>query len=153
MNAVQNLVQLPHDLGSLTSPGRLNKLIWFTFVIVYQYLVLTLYNTVVATLYGLDGPGIESRWRRDIPQPSRLALAPTQPPMSWVPSHSGHKAVGAWSWPPTPVWHWDQRKSRAIRVLSLWAFMACSRANLKYRDYYRNNKTHFCLRHDGVCGS
>ena len=25
----------------------------------------------IATRYGLDGPGIESRWRRDFPQPSR----------------------------------------------------------------------------------
>ena len=27
--------------------------------------------------YGLDGPGIESRWRRGFPHPSRLALRPT----------------------------------------------------------------------------
>ena len=35
----------------------------------------------IATRYGLDGPGIESRWERDIVHPSRLALAPTQPPI------------------------------------------------------------------------
>ena len=28
----------------------------------------------IATRYGLDGPGIESRWRRDFPHPSRPAL-------------------------------------------------------------------------------
>jgi hypothetical protein len=38
----------------------------------------------VATRYGLDGPGIESRLGRDFPQPSRLALWPTQPPLEWV---------------------------------------------------------------------
>jgi hypothetical protein len=27
----------------------------------------------VATRYGLDGPGIESRWRRDFPHPSGAA--------------------------------------------------------------------------------
>ena len=39
----------------------------------------------IATRYGLDGPGIESRWRRDFPQPSRPALGATQPPVEWVP--------------------------------------------------------------------
>jgi len=27
--------------------------------------------------YGLEGPGIESRWGRDVPHPSRPALGPT----------------------------------------------------------------------------
>ena len=38
-----------------------------------------------ATRYGLDGPGIECRWWREFPQPSRTALGPTQPPIQWVP--------------------------------------------------------------------
>jgi hypothetical protein len=33
------------------------------------------------TGYGLDGPGIESRWGRDFSHTSRLALGPTQPPV------------------------------------------------------------------------
>jgi hypothetical protein len=32
----------------------------------------------IATLYGLDGPGTESRWRLDFPHLSRPALGPTQ---------------------------------------------------------------------------
>ena len=33
----------------------------------------------IATRHGLDGPGIESRWRRDFPHPYRPALVSTQP--------------------------------------------------------------------------
>ena len=42
----------------------------------------------IATRYGLDGPGIESRWGRDFPHPSRPALGPTQPPVQWLPGLS-----------------------------------------------------------------
>ena len=57
----------------------------------------------IATRYGLDGTGIESRWRRDFPHPSRPALGPTQPPIKWVLGIlPGGKAAGAWCWPPTP---------------------------------------------------
>ena len=37
-----------------------------------------------ATRYGLDGPGIESRWERDFLHPSRPALPPPQPPIQWI---------------------------------------------------------------------
>jgi hypothetical protein len=39
----------------------------------------------ITTAYGLDGPGIESRWGRYFPHLYRPALRPTQPPVQWVP--------------------------------------------------------------------
>jgi hypothetical protein len=42
----------------------------------------------IAINYGLDGPGIESRWERDFSHPSTPALGPTQPPVQWVPGLS-----------------------------------------------------------------
>ena len=55
-------------------------------------------NSVVgiATSYGLNGPGIESRWGRDFPRPPRPALGHTQPPLWWESSlFLGDEAAGA----------------------------------------------------------
>ena len=39
----------------------------------------------IATPYGMDGPGIKSRWDRDFPHPFGPTLGSTQPPILWVP--------------------------------------------------------------------
>ena len=58
----------------------------------------------IATRYRLDGPGIESRWGRDFPHPSRSALGPTQSPVQWVPGLSqGVKSVRGVTLTPHPL--------------------------------------------------
>ena len=57
----------------------------------------------IKTRYGLDGPGIETRWGRDFPYPSRPALGPTHPPVQWVPGlYPGVKRQGRGADHPPP---------------------------------------------------
>ena len=42
----------------------------------------------IETRYGLNGPGIESRWGRDFPLQSIPVLGPTHPPIQWGPGLS-----------------------------------------------------------------
>jgi hypothetical protein len=50
----------------------------------YETCSIYCYTLNTAIRYGLDGPGIESRWGRDYPRPSRPALGPNQSPIQWV---------------------------------------------------------------------
>jgi hypothetical protein len=80
--------------------------LWFDNFLIYERYSCSCWDSSVgiATRYELDGPGIESRWGRDFPQPSRPALGPTQPPIQWLPGlFPRDKAAGAWSWTPTPI--------------------------------------------------
>ena len=54
-------------------------------------------SVLIATRYGLDGLGIESRFGRNFLLPSTPALGPTQLPTQWVPGlFPGDKAAGTW---------------------------------------------------------
>jgi len=50
----------------------------------------------IATRHGLDGFGIESRWERDFPHPSRPAMGPTHLLYNGYRVFPGGKAVGPW---------------------------------------------------------
>ena len=72
----------------------------------------------IATGYGLYGPGIETRCRRDFLHLSRPVLGPTQPPVKWVPAVSPGVKIGrvvTLTLHPLLV-SWS-RKRRAIPVL------------------------------------
>ena len=81
------------DVCIQSSHFAYNPNINYVFLISIPFSILPRNNTTVrgrdssvgiATRYGLDGPGIESRWGRDFPHPSRTTLGPTQPPIQWV---------------------------------------------------------------------
>ena len=85
----------------------------------------------IATRYGLDDPGIKSQWGREFPHPFRPALGPNKPPITRrTGSFPGVKRPGRDNHPPhlAPGW----RRSRAIHLLPLWAFLACSRVNYTF---------------------
>jgi hypothetical protein len=83
----------------------------------------------IATRYGLDGPGIESRWGRGFTHLSRPALRAPSLLYNGYRVFSGGKATGAWRCPPTSISRRGQRKNGAIPLLHLWTFVDCSRMN------------------------
>ena len=57
----------------------------------------------IATGYGLDGPGFESRLGRNFPRLSRPALGSTQPPVQWEPGLSQGKERPGRDADPSPI--------------------------------------------------
>ena len=71
-------------------------------IYIYIYIVGRDSSVGIETRYGLNGPEIESRWRRDFPHLSRPAWSPPSLLYNGYRVFPGVKAVGAWRCPPTP---------------------------------------------------
>ena len=102
---------------------------------VYHFIDYTVYSRIagggggvdVATCYGLNGPGIESRWRARFCAP--VQTASVAPPSLLFSGYRvclpGAKRPGHGVNHPTPIWRRGSRRCRAIALLPLCNFMAC----------------------------
>jgi hypothetical protein len=97
----------------------------------------------IATRYGLDGPGIESRWGKDIASPSRAALGPTQRPIQWVPGLPGLKQAGRGVDHP-PHLGTRLKKEWSYTCTPIWAFVACSEVNFPL-PLHTHTHAHVCV--------
>jgi hypothetical protein len=86
----------------------------------------------IATAYGLDGPGIESRWGRDFLHLSRPPLRPTQPPVQWVPGlYRGVRCGRAVTLTPHPLLvprsktEWSYTSTLPKGLCGLWKGETC----------------------------
>ena len=77
----------------------------YTSIIKFITFVLSVgWGSIVSTAtgYGVDDLGFDSRWGRDFPHLSRLALRLTSLLYNGYRVFPGGKEAGAWHWPPTP---------------------------------------------------
>ena len=80
-----------------------------------------------ATRYGLDGAGIESRWRRDFPHTSRPALGPTQPGYRAYSRGLSGRGVALTTHPPSSA---KVKERVELYIPPPKAFVVCYRVNL-----------------------
>ena len=96
----------------------------------------------ISTGYGLDGPGIESRWERDFLHLSRTALGPTRSPVQWVTCLSpGVKSGRIMTLTPHSLLAPWSRKARAVTLIPLWtvrpkqSLSACTRVHFTFPTF------------------
>jgi len=85
----------------------------------------------IATRYGLDGPGIESRWGGEIfpHRPDRLRGPPSLLYNGYRDPFSAIERVVVWYWTTQPHPAPRLKEGTGIHLLN---FMACSRVNLTF---------------------
>ena len=91
----------------------------------------------IATDYGLDGLGIETRLGRDFSHLSRPNLGPTQPPVQQVASLSRGKERPRRDADPSPLLVSWSRKSRAIPLLPVWSVQPVQNLSACTRVHFR----------------
>ena len=103
MDMVPNKIAPQYFMYSLTTDDLSGQVPFNKLRIVYVLGVGRDSSVGTVTCYWLDGPGIESRWGRDFPNPLRPALGPTQPPIQMGTGYfSGVKRPGGGVDHPTP---------------------------------------------------
>jgi hypothetical protein len=95
---------------------------------------------IPAWRYGLDGSGIESRWERDFPHPSRLALGPTQPTVTFLGVHLPGRGVDH---PPPSNAKFKERVELNF-YCPLWAFVTRYGMNLTLRLFLNGHIKRTC---------
>jgi hypothetical protein len=101
-------------------------------------------NSVVGTdtCYGLEGTGFEPRWVRDFPRTFTLVLGPTQRVTGFF---FGVQRPGRGVDHPLTSDAEVKRESRAVPLLPLCAFIACSRVNILL--FPVNDRLQYCSRY------
>ena len=79
--------------------------LWRQLIIIFVTVFLTCVgrdcSVGIASSYGLDGPGIESRWWRDFPHRPDRPCGPPRRLCSGYRVLPGDEAAVSWRWPPT----------------------------------------------------
>ena len=87
----------------------------------------------IATGYGLDGPGIESRWGRDLPHLSRPALGPSSLLYSGYRVFPGSKERSGRDDDPTPTSSVVVMKGYSYTCILPMGLAACTEPQCLYK--------------------